>query len=78
MHASDDELRRLERRRDELRERLAAIRRDYGRGLEPDFAEQAVELENAEVLAEIARVSAEELERVERRIVALKGDTPRA
>ncbi len=78
MHDTDDELQRLRNRRDELRERLAAIRRDYGRGLEPDFAEQAVELENAEVLAEIARVSAEELERVERRIMALESDTPRA
>ena len=43
----------LLRRRDELRERLNAIKRDYGRGLDKDFEEQAIELENAEVLAGI-------------------------
>lgn len=74
MQNTDDELEQLLRKRDELTERLAAIRRDYRRGLDPDFEEQAVQLENAEVLAEIARVSAEELEKVERRIAALEDD----
>lgn len=62
----------LRRRRDELRERLAAIKRDYGRGLNPDLSEQAIELENAEVLAGIAKAAAEELAEVERRLDALR------
>jgi hypothetical protein len=62
---SDQETARLLARRDELRQRLEAIRRDYGRGLPADSGEQALELENAEVLAEIARVTAEELAKVE-------------
>ena len=61
----------LLRRRDELRERLNAIKRDYGRGLDKDFEEQAIELENAEVLAGIAKAAAEELDQVERQLVAL-------
>lgn len=48
-------------KRDELANRLQKINLDYRQGLEPDFAEQAQQLENAEVLAEIARVTAEEL-----------------
>lgn len=56
----------LERRRDELTERLRRINADYRRGLDRGSDEQAVELENAEVLEEIARVAAEELAEVER------------
>lgn len=52
-------------KRDELRKRLAAIREDHARGLEADLEEQALQLENAEVLEEIAKVTAAELERVE-------------
>lgn len=69
-----DELQNLLKKRDELRARLAAIRRDYRGGLERDSEEQAVQLENAEVLAEIARVSTEELEKLERRIAVLQRD----
>lgn len=58
----------LERRRDELADRLRRINLDYRRGLDKSFDEQAVELENAEVLQEIARVTAEELSRVEAEI----------
>ena len=62
----------LEARRRELIERLDAIKRDYGRGLDQDFAEQAVQLENAEVLGEIARVTVEELAKVDRAITLLR------
>jgi len=54
----------LERKR-ELLERLNKIRADIGRGLDKDSSERAVELENAEVLNEIAKVTEEELEKVE-------------
>lgn len=51
--------------RNRLREKLDAIEADYKRGLDPDSGERAVQLENAETLAEIQRVTAEELDRVE-------------
>jgi len=62
----------LLRRRDELNERLAAIKQDYQRGLSADFEEQAVELENAEVLAGIAKAAAEELADVESQLAELE------
>ena len=68
----DDDLKaKLLRRRDELRERLDAIQRDYRRGLDRDSEERAIQLENAEVLAGIAKVTAEELEKVEQQLAEL-------
>ncbi len=58
----------LKKRRDELQKRIGAIKAEYGKGLSADFGEQAVELENAEVLAEISRVAAAELEQVEQEL----------
>ncbi len=55
----------LETRRDELAERLQRINMDYRRGLDPDWEEQSVQLQNAEVLHEIARVTAEELGKID-------------
>lgn len=54
----------LTQKRDELLQRLDAIKRDYGNGLSADSEEQAQQLENAEVLAEISRVTNEELQKV--------------
>lgn len=54
----------LTQKRDELQQRLAAIKRDYANGLDADSEEQAQQLENAEVLAEISRVTHEELQKV--------------
>lgn len=54
----------LTQKRDELLHRLDAIKRDYANGLDADFEEQAQQLENAEVLAEISRVTHEELQKV--------------
>ncbi|MAR93348.1 MAG: hypothetical protein CML06_21100 [Pseudomonadales bacterium] len=51
-------------KRDELLDRLDAIKRDYRSGLAADSEEQAVQLENAEVLEEISRVTSEELQKV--------------
>ena len=62
----------LSKRRDELLERLDAIKKDYGKGLDPDWEEQATQLENAEVLAEISRVTAEELNKVQQAIERLE------
>ena len=52
-------------KRDELRQRLIDIEADYRRGLDADSEERAQQLENAEVLDGIAKVTAEELEKIE-------------
>lgn len=69
MQARKHEL--LERAGD-LRERLHAINRDFAKGLDSDWEEQATQLENDEVLQEISRVTAEELVKVEQGIVRLQ------
>jgi len=48
----------------ELEERLEKIKRDIGQKLFADSEEQATELENRDVILEIARVTEEELARV--------------
>lgn len=67
-----DDVARLQQRRDELTERLVAIERDLGRGLERDLEEQAIQLENLEVLQEIERVAREELREIELKLAAVK------
>lgn len=63
---------KLLKQRDELRKRLEAIKKDYARGLDPDFEEQAVQLENAEVLTGIEKATFEELKRVEKELAKLE------
>jgi hypothetical protein len=53
----------MEKKR-ELGARLDKIKADLKGGLEADWEEQAVQLENRDVLLEIARVTEEELEKV--------------
>jgi RNA polymerase-binding transcription factor DksA len=65
------EKQQLEEKRARLRARLEAIEQDYRSGLDADSEEQAQQLENAEVLAGIARAAAEELERIEKRLAEL-------
>ncbi len=67
----------LETKRAELRDRLERISLDYRRGLDRDLEEQAQELENADVLDEIARVTAEELARIEQAIERIEQATNR-
>jgi hypothetical protein len=55
----------------ELQKRLDAIHRDYRQGLHADSEERAQQLENAEVLNEIERVTAESLAQVKEQIAAL-------
>lgn len=62
----------LIQRRAVLGQRLDAIDVDARRGLSPDSEERAVELENAEVLNEIARVAREELAVIDARIDHLR------
>jgi len=63
-----DKKQELIKKRDELQDRLDAIRKDLASGLDRDWEEQAVQLENAEVLDEIARVTSEELTKIEQGI----------
>lgn len=71
-----DDTESLRERRDALRKRLDAIAADIRRGLDADSEEQAVELENAEVLDEIARVTREELARVEEALARHRAEGP--
>jgi len=54
----------LRTKKKELEERLEKIKRDIGQKLSADSEEQATELENRDVILEIARVTEEELARV--------------
>lgn len=63
----------LLQRRDELIQRLNAIRADLGRGLEADAEEQALQLENLEVLQEIQRLAEAELADIDARLARLPG-----
>lgn len=58
-------------KRDELRNRLDAINADYQRGLDADSEERAQQLENAEVLEGIAKVTLEELQAIEAELAKL-------
>lgn len=58
----------LEHERDRLRERLASIRRDLDSGLDRDLEDQAQQLQNRDTLLEIARVTEQELRKVEVRL----------
>lgn len=51
--------------RNQLGNRLTAVNNDVERGLDKKLEDQALQLENADVLDEIARVTALELERIE-------------
>lgn len=57
--------------RDELIQRLAAIRADLGKGLDADSKEQAIQLENIDVLNEISRITQEELDNINRQLAVL-------
>ena len=54
----------LSLKRDELRSRINKINQDYANPLNKDSSEQAVELENAEVLGVIHREAHQELDQI--------------
>jgi len=58
-------------RKRELLDRLAAIRADISSGLDTDSEEQAIQLENFEVLQEIQRLAEEELKTIELKLAKL-------
>ena len=61
----------LLQKRDELRERLVSIEKDFRAGLDPDAEERAIQLENREVLEGIAKATEEELTRIEKKLAEL-------
>lgn len=63
-----EQINALKDERKKLRQKLADIEADYRKGLTSDSEDQAVELENADVLAGIAKALSEELTRVEERL----------
>jgi len=73
MNTTKDKITELQNKRRELIERLEAIEADYRRGLDQDAEEQAIQLENAEVLDGIARAARAELERIDKELAQLKG-----
>ena len=75
MTSKQEKIAELDAKRQELIERLEAIERDYRSGLDQDAEEQAVQLENAEVLEGIARAAREELERIEKELAVLQHDS---
>ena len=54
----------LEQHKAELTERISKIKADAGKKLEADFAEQATQLENRDVLNALASEGAEQLAKV--------------
>ena len=55
---------RLEQQKIELTTRVSSIKADVGRGLEADSKEQAVQLENKEVLDALGNEATSELEKI--------------
>lgn len=69
-------LEELQHHRRELLHRLDQIRAGYREGLNADFEEQAQELANADVQAELERITVEELAKIDaaiRRLEAAMG-----
>ena len=66
------EIAELLQQRDALRERLESIEQDYKKGLSADSEEQAIQLENADVLEGIAKATAEKLSQIEDQLAKLR------
>lgn len=69
---SADELQKLYLRKQELVDRISAIRRDLGAGLEADTKEQAIQLENYEVLLELLRTAENELDDINEKVYQIE------
>lgn len=65
MSENEDE---LINKRKELEERLDKIQKDIAHGYSADSEERAIEMENTDVLLEIARVTEEELESINKKL----------
>ena len=63
----------LLKKQQELIERITAIKKDFERGLDRDLEEQALQLENYEVLQRLLEQAAAELEKVEIQLTKMSG-----
>ncbi|MFE8070534.1 TraR/DksA family transcriptional regulator [Marinobacteraceae bacterium S3BR75-40.1] len=61
----------LLQRRQELEKRIASIKSDLGQALDHDFAEQAVEQENSEVLQSLGREAEAEIAKINRALIRM-------
>lgn len=52
----------------ELIERVSAIKRDFENGLDPDLKEQALQLENYEVLQSLLEQATAELDKIDEQL----------
>ena len=55
----------------ELIERITAIKKDFENGLDPDLEEQALQLENYEVLFQLLEHAENELENIEKHLIKM-------
>ena len=55
----------------ELIERITAIKKDFEKGLDPDLEEQALQLENYEVLQRLLEQAEIELEKIETQLAKM-------
>ena len=62
-------------KRDDLLKRIDDIKRDLGQGLDADLNEQAIQLENMEVLQELLNVATTELEEVATQLATSRIDS---
>ncbi|MGI9228145.1 MAG: hypothetical protein ACR2PU_05075 [Gammaproteobacteria bacterium] len=65
----------LLKKQQELIERVTAIRKDFEKGLDPDLEEQALQLENYEVLQRLLEQAESELEKIENHLIIINRET---
>lgn len=63
----------LLKKQQELIDRITAIKKDFERGLDRDLEEQALQLENYEVLQRLLEQAAAELEKIEIQLTKMSG-----
>ncbi len=76
MSEQNKEIDKLHQDRERLEEKIESIRRDLKQGLDASSDEQAIQLENYDVLMEILKISEDELESVNQKISHLQNANP--
>ena len=61
----------LLKKQQELIDRITAIKKDFEKGLDPDLEEQALQLENYEVLQRLLEQAEIELEKIEKQLLKM-------
>lgn len=72
MYSHYEKMEDLQNKKQELENRINAIKKDLKTGLDPDSEEQAIQLENYEVLLEILRNTEDELNTINKKIYELE------